>query len=427
MIETSIPEKKWQTILTLAISALGIVYFLIQALGLGVIWLTSFFDTQSGITQSIPSGLLAWSSLLSSLLLVPVLLHSVYRLRDQEIPAWLDTSQPTINKVVIWLILAYPVVVFLGWLVAGSPRVATFLLGPINLLVAGLPVLWIYNEAQRKLPAGSQVRKWRIFGFSLTIMPVLVIIAELIALMILALIGGLWLAYRLSVNPQLERELMYIFNQINIGGDLDTIIQLLKPYILRPVVIFGALAIFAGIMPMIEEILKPIALWSLAGHKITPREGFVGGLICGAGFALMENVLYFTAAIMAEDWLFMAIGRAGTGVLHMLGSGLVGWGLAKAWRDGKWPFLALTTLGAILFHGVWNSLALVAGVAPLYIYGSDATHWQTLLFYSPLILLLIAAAIALWLINRHFRKKQQIEEDQTESPETLDKISITDD
>jgi len=162
-------------------------------------------------------------------------------------------------------------------------------------------------------------------------------------------------------------------------------------------------------MPMIEEILKPIALWALAGRKITPREGFVGGLLCGAGFALMENVLYFSMVISAEDWLFTAIGRAGTGVLHMLASGLVGWGLAKVWQEGKWIVLAWTTLAAIIFHGLWNALALVAGVAPLYVYGAEPTFGQTILFYAPLILLLILASIALYLLNHHFQRQQASE------------------
>jgi hypothetical protein len=412
MTEFNEPGKNWRTILTLALSTLGILFFLGQALLLGVVWLITLFDPQTGMPEGISIGLLAWSSIMSGFLLLPVLLMSVYRLRSQSIPGWLDTSRPAFGRVVRWLILGWPVIVFLGWLVADRPSLAIFLLGPINLLVAGLPVLWIYYVAQRRLEGGSQMQKWRIFGFSLTIIPIMVIVAEVIAILILVGIGGVWFAYRVALNPQIERQLMHIVNQIALAGeDLDAILQLLEPYILQPSVIFWAMAIFGGIMPIIEELIKPLALWSLAGRNISPGEGFVGGLICGAGFALMENVLYFTTITMAEDWLFMAIGRAGTGVLHMLATGLVGWGLAKAWRHGNWLFFGTTTLGAILLHGLWNALALVSGVAPLYVVGPEMTLWQTVLFNSPVIFLLVFSAIGMFWINRHLRTQENLNDE----------------
>ena len=77
---------------------------------------------------------------------------------------------------------------------------------------------------------------------------------------------------------------------------------------------------------------------ALAGKGLTDQEGFVAGLLCGAGFALLENLLYFMNVGTAEEWLFMVIGRAGTGVLHMFGSALMGWGLARTWREGKGGF-----------------------------------------------------------------------------------------
>jgi hypothetical protein len=407
MKDTKARGKDWQTIITLALSAFGILYLLIQSLALGIFWLTELVNDQVDITQKISTGLFVWSSLLGGLVLLPVLLLSICRLRDQPIPAWLNTRRPVIGKAVMWLILVWPVMVFLGWLVAGAPKVAVFLLGPINLLVAGIPVLWVYNATQRKLNTGSQMRKWRIFGFSFAVTPIVILGVEIFALLVLSAAAWLWVAYRISVDPSFERELMYIVNQITLAGnDLDMILQLLEPYLLTPAVIVWALVIIGGIVPVIEEVVKPLALWSLAGRKITPQEGFVGGLLCGAGFALLENLLYGTTALAAEDWLFMAVGRAGTGVLHMLASGLVGWGLAKLWQDGKWLFSGLMLLGAILLHGVWNAVALVSGVAPLYMYGPEVTISQTLLFYLPVIFLLILSAIGLFLMNWHFLRKQ---------------------
>ncbi len=412
--ETMSPGKDWRTILSLVISALGTVYFFAQALIMGVLWLVMMISGTSP-SETTTFSILGWGSLLSAILLLPITILEIYKLKQHPLPAWMNTQNPTLRKFVLFVILIWPLFILLGWFIAGHPTWATFILGPINLFVAGLPVLWILNAAQWNLKGGSQIRKWRIFGFSLTLSPVIIMVLELIVMLILLIVWIGWMAFRFSSNPTLEQDLMFIVNQITLAGDdLDLIIKLLKPYLLRPSVIFWALAIFSGMMPMIEEIFKPLAIWALAKQKITPQEGFVSGLLCGAGFALMENVLYFTGAVLAEDWLLMAIGRSGTGVMHMLTSGLVGWALAKTWRDGKWPLMVLATLGAFFLHGLWNALALVAGVAPIFIFGLETTFWQMLLFYLPLILLLLLSAGGMVAMNRYLRKQQE-PQDSSES------------
>lgn len=408
MTDMKSPGRNWQAILTLMVSALGILYFLVQAFALGIFWLTSIFDASVAIQQSITIGLLFWTSVLGGFLLIPLLVLSIYRLRGEPVPTWLDTQRPDFNKRLPLVILVWPIIVVLGWLVASNENLAVFLLGPINVLVAGLPVLWFYLFARRGLSGGPHIRQWRIFAFSITLLPILVILVELIAILFLGGAGWIWMSFRFTADPQLEREVTQLFNQVMLYGEnIDAQIQFLEPFILQPGVIFWGLAIFGGILPIIEEVFKPLALWGLVGRKITQQEGFVSGLLCGAGFALMENIFYFTNVLLAEDWLFMAVGRAGTGVLHILASGLVGWGLAKAWQTGKWASLVLLTLGAFVLHGLWNAFALISGVAPFLILGTEPTITEMLLYYSPLVLLLIISVISLWLINRHLRTDGQ--------------------
>lgn len=398
--------KNWRTILSLVIGVLGVIYLLSQASALGFLWLVQVIDPQAETSQIVSLGLLAWASILPAILLLPIIFQNYYQIREQPIPSWLDTQRPIFMKITRWLIPVWPLLVFGGWLIADSPRASMFLLGPVNLLVAGLPILWIYSAAQQNLDGGPQLRKWHLFGFSLTIIPMSVIAVEVLAALFLAGIAGVWYSYQTSISPGFEQTLNNIINQISLAGDdLDTVIQILKPNLLQPAVTYWALIIFAGIIPMIEELLKPLALWSLAGKKISPQEGFVGGMICGAGFALMENILYFTTAVLSADWLYMAISRAGTGVLHMLASGLVGWGLAKAWRDRNWLFSGLTLLGAFLLHGLWNALALVTGIAPLFFMEPDLTVGQVLFFNLPMIVLLLLSAGGMLTINRHFQRQ----------------------
>ena len=402
------PEKRWQTILALILSALGIIYFLVQVWGGGMLWLVNLIDPQTGVAENIPNGLLVWASLLSALLLVPVFWLSFNRLAGKPAPALLDGQRPHVRVILRVSLLAWPLVLALGWLVAGRPGLAVWLLGPINILAAGIPVVWIYALAQRRLEAGPIERKWRIFGFSLTVSPVVIVLAEVLALAVLGIAALVLVLVLASLNPSFSQELETLVQQISASQDVEVILQLLEPYLMRPVVIFGALAVLSGIIPLIEEILKPLALWGLAGRDLTDQEGFVAGLLSGAGFALLENLLYFTNILTAEGWLFMVIGRAGTGVLHMFSSGLVGWALARAWRSGKWPFLGGMTLLAVAFHGLWNAFALLGGLGPSLVYGTNPTLGQQLLFYLPLILLFLIEVSALVLINRHFRKDQSL-------------------
>ena len=421
-------RKDWRNLVALGVSALGILYYLAQAILLSALLLIGIFNSQIDAGENTLIGLMVWYSIVPFVLLIPVFLFSLYDYREKPIPAWLGTRQPKVKKRLLWSILFLPVIMVIGWMVVGQPTLSVFILGFINVLVAGIPVLWMSTVAQWQLDGGSQARKWRIFGFSLTIMPVLVIFIEILVILLMAVFGGLWIVYRSSINPQLESEFMFIVNQLSLSiGDLDRISQLLEPYILQPSVIFWGFAIFSGIIPLIEEIIKPIALWSLAGRNISPEEGFVGGLLCGAGFALMENLLYLRIVVSAEEWLIMSIGRTGTVALHMLASGLVGWGLVKTWREGKWLPLIMTTVGSFLLHGIWNAMALLSGVIPLVNGNLEVTPKQTLFYNLPLILLFFTTLISIFLINRYFRKGtiEHITKTQTSIEEegTADEVS----
>lgn len=408
MSDINSPEKNWRIILTIALSALGILFFIVQAFLLGAFWFLLRVTPNLNVLAGLPLGIFFWASVLNGILLVPILALSINEYQGKPVSRWLDFTQTKTSRVVRWAIVVWPFAVLLGWWVAGRETPADFLLGLINVIVVGLPILWIAQAAQRKLPGGSQLRKWRIFGFSITIMPVIVIVVELIAVIILAISGVLWMSFRFSGDLNIQQELAYLVDQVSLyGDDLESIVQLLKPYVLQPSVIFWGLALVGGILPIIEEIIKPIALWALAGRKIAPSEGFVGGLLCGAGFALIENISYFSNVSLAEDWLFMAIGRAGTGVLHMLASALMGWGLAVAWRKESWFFTVLTTLSAFLLHGIWNIIAVISGLVPLLIFETEPTLLQNLLTLVPIFFLLIISICGLFLINRHLRMQSK--------------------
>jgi len=57
--------------------------------------------------------------------------------------------------------------------------------------------------------------------------------------------------------------------------------------------------------------------------------------------------------------------RFGTTLMHMLASGLVGWGLASAWTQRKYLRLIGAYLSAVILHGVWNGLAILLAASQI--------------------------------------------------------------
>jgi RsiW-degrading membrane proteinase PrsW (M82 family) len=128
--------------------------------------------------------------------------------------------------------------------------------------------------------------------------------------------------------------------------------------LLNPGVLVLVFAFISVIVPVIEEALKPLGLWFLAGQRITPAQGFGYGVLCGAGFGLFENL--GNTSMGGETWALLTATRASTLLLHCLNSGLVGWGLASVWTHRRYLRLAATFLYAVTIHGLWNGLAVLS-------------------------------------------------------------------
>lgn len=185
-------------------------------------------------------------------------------------------------------------------------------------------------------------------------------------------------------------------------GNPQALLITLQPYLQNPLVIFGILAVVAGLMPMIEEMVKPLGLWVLAGQRLTPAQGFAGGALSGAAFALIESLFYISTPA-GSGWLVLALGRVGTCLLHITTTALVGWALANAWANRAYWRLGATYLLAVALHGLWNGLSILSGLAAVL---SPAPANLTALVYlsraTPFILaaLVLIFIILLWAGNR---------------------------
>jgi RsiW-degrading membrane proteinase PrsW (M82 family) len=143
----------------------------------------------------------------------------------------------------------------------------------------------------------------------------------------------------------------------------EAMLAMLAPYLRNPVLIATGIGYIAIIVPLIEEMLKPLAVWLFARKIESPAQGFALGVLSGAAFALFESLN--ASADGSMTWAVIVTARTGTSLLHMMTSGLVGWGIASAFGErciGR--FFAAYAL-AVLIHGIWNAAAAGTGIAAI--------------------------------------------------------------
>jgi hypothetical protein len=221
-------------------------------------------------------------------------------------------------------------------------------------LGVALPIVFLVWIALGGLQTGSVRRLWAVFSLAMAGSTVLALLAEYLVIGAGALIG---LAALLS-HPEWRGLVQQLQSQITHATDMQTLVTELAPYLTNPLVILVVLAFAAGIGPLIEEAAKPAAIWLLGKSLRSPAEGFALGVLCGAGFALLEGVTATSG--YSQLWGVGMAGRAASSLMHIMGSGLVGWGIASARLEKRYLRLAGSYLGAVSLHGLWNGSVVLA-------------------------------------------------------------------
>lgn len=129
------------------------------------------------------------------------------------------------------------------------------------------------------------------------------------------------------------------------------------------------LIMLAVVAPLVEEMVKPLAVVILIGRVKSKAEAFALGLACGIGFNLVETTGYISSGT-GSDWLNIALIRSGAGLLHGFGAAMValGWYILTHKEEGSWPrriWLSIScALYAMIQHAAWNGsvgLLLIPG------------------------------------------------------------------
>jgi hypothetical protein len=346
------------TIVLLLLNSFGLLGTLSAAGGLLVIGL--LYAAQSGSlgASSLPYFSLAWTTAFISLLLLPSIYFSMRKLSGRTTS--LTQPRPSRPRYLVFLASVWLVTVVCGVVVTRQTTLLGLVFPPFQLLAVFLPILILVIIIRRELDSGSPHRTWGLVSINLLIIPPLVMMMEILALGVIITAFGVWI----STRPDLL-ELVTLSAQrlMNAGMDPEVIERVARPYLKQPFVIYLIFAAGAGVVPLIEELLKPAALWLWMRRGINPQQGFSMGLICGASFALLES-LGMLATVTGEDWAVLVLGRMGTGLLHMTTSALMGYGLACAWSKNQFVRLGVVYLTAVALHSLWNVFSLLLGMSP---------------------------------------------------------------
>ena len=324
----------------------------------GLFGLLQKFSLIEGTSNSASLFLLSASCFACGLLLIPSSLSALSRITNYS-STRLISLQSKIRIKPTYLIAVIVLVLVTGTWVSRQASFSWIFLPFFHIFAIGLPILLFTQLSLAHLQTGSDQRKWGLFSSGLIMSPLIIIVAEIIALV---LFGLIMLAY-LQSRPTIFAALLDVAQQIqsqnyeltNVDQTLNAIIS--QPWFISSVLIFGAI-----IVPAIEEFFKPLGMWFLFKHPMTAQLGFTAGVLCGSGYALFESL---SLGASEGEWALIVMARLGTGIIHILTSGLIGWAVAQAWQKSRYVNLILAYFTSVSIHGIWNGLAIFSIFASL--------------------------------------------------------------
>jgi len=195
------------------------------------------------------------------------------------------------------------------------------------------------------------------------------------------LVGGGWLGLSLAAIVEVglllvlivvlviaslvrDPEQVRLFIQNSQALTESQIQQLVLEWAFNPWVIVLVFLGASVVAPLIEESLKPVLVaLSLFRGPPTPMAAFLGGVMSGVGFGVIESLSQLVNTAGGQ-WALLAGIRVGTLVMHGLASGLVGWGWGQLAVRKPLRLIGAFAL-AVAIHGLWNAMAITSGLVGL--------------------------------------------------------------
>lgn len=350
-------KTHWASLLIFVALGFSVLFLFALALGMSVI---SVVDIVTGEGSAVAEMINAFSFGFEALVLTTCAWFVFQKTTKSNLP-----SPPFRFPFSEWQIFAifgiagFSLIVGGAIAYAGISRLSWITLPLLTTLVIAPPIWLLLGIGSRGIEFGPRWRVFGVLGLSMTLAPLVMVILEIITLAFILFVA----AIAITAQPDLLAKIIDIGLMLTNETDQDVVMSLLAPYIVNPWVIATTFGYVAVVVPMIEELFKPLAVWLLAKKIESPAQGFALGLLSGAAFALVESLN--AGANSSAGWSFIVAARAGTSLLHITGSGLVGWGIVSAFRERKILRLFAAYFCAVLIHGVWNACAVGMGFSSL--------------------------------------------------------------
>ncbi len=351
-------KTHWPSLLILIVFGLGVFVFLLISLGTGAV---SIFDLFTGAGDPAGEMISAFGFGFQMILLLVCswfVLQKTMGRKRADLPfifpfaGWqvFAIIGTIVLSVAIGGVIVFTEITWLAWLV----------LPALTVLVIVPPLWLLFGLGTQGIELGSHWRVFGIIGLSMTIAPVIMLILEIILLLGIIIVGAVIIAIQ---QPVLFQELVRIGKVLEQEANPELILSLLGPYLTSPLVIATIIGYIAILVPLIEELLKPLAVWIFVTKIESPAQGFAMGVLSGAAFALVESLN--ASADGTSSWPVIVSIRAGTSLLHMTASGLVGWGIVSAFREKHILRFFAAYFSSVTIHGIWNACAAGTGISSI--------------------------------------------------------------
>ncbi|GAB4460979.1 MAG: hypothetical protein OHK0041_25060 [Anaerolineales bacterium] len=295
-------------------------------------------------------------------------------------------------------ILGGGLALFVGYLIQYNQAVNWLILPLLTVPAVMLPLWTIVGLGVRGISLGSRWRTWGALGVSLTLTPFVLVVIEIILIIIIIVLVVVYVGAQPNLTAEFERlaaQLMFLDLETEMG--MDAMLRLITPLLMRPAVLLPILMMFSLLIPLVEELFKPLVVWIFARRLESPAQGFAFGALSGAGFAIWET---FNASGQMNEWGSVLVSRIGTGLLHVTTSALMGLAIFLAWRERRYLRLLGTYLLVVLLHGIWNAAAIMVSFSALSVEYLQTGGFRSLQWISSGVLVaLIGILLAILLMN----------------------------
>lgn len=348
-------KTHWPSILILIVLAIGIVFFLGISFVMSLLSVVQLFDDSGPAADNM---IVAFSAGIEFILLLACAWFVFQKTSGSE-----SAERTGKFPFAIWQLLVIPLVVLVSISVGGviayaANKYLSWFFLPLATLFVILPPIFLYvGLGSNGIEIGPRWRTWGTIGLGLTVSPALMIALEIFILIFTLLVAAVFLSFQ----PGKLQEYQFFFQELNRQTDQDVALEMIAPYLSDPRVIAAIFGYIALIVPLIEEMLKPLAVWIFARSITKPSQGFVLGMLSGGAFAIIESLN--ASADGSESWPVVAGVRAGTSLLHIVLTGLMGYAIVGAFQEKRIGRLFATYFGVVAIHGIWNACAIAAGLS----------------------------------------------------------------